>query len=86
MLGGIGVGYMLRPHSLKIIPRLITSLIWLLLFFLGMEVGNNQRLISNISTLGVEALLLTLGGILGSILLAWGLWNFVLKKGKPHEG
>lgn len=86
MLGGVGVGYMLRWHSLKIIPRLITSLIWLLLFFLGMEVGSNQRLIRNISTLGVEALLLTLGGILGSILLAWGLWSFVLKKGKPHEG
>lgn len=86
MLGGVGVGYMLRRHSLKIIPRLITSLIWLLLFFLGMEVGCNQRLIHNISTLGVEALLLTLGGILGSILLAWGLWNFVLKKGKPNEG
>ena len=86
MLGGVGVGYMLRRYSLKIIPRLITFLIWLLLFFLGMEVGSNQRLIRNISTLGVEALLLTLGGILGSILLAWGLWSFVLKKGKPHEG
>ena len=85
MLGGVGVGYVLRRHSLKIIPRLVTFLIWLLLFFLGMEVGGNQRLIRGISTLGAEALLLTLGGVVGSPLLAWGLWGIVMRKGQAHE-
>ena len=50
-----------------------------------MEVGGNQRLIRGISTLGAEALLLTLGGVVGSTLLAWGLWGIVMRKGQAHE-
>ena len=55
--------------------RLVTGLIWLLLFLLGIEVGSNDRIISALPTLGVEALVLSVAATLGSCLLAWGLWN-----------
>ena len=60
--------------------RIVTWLIWVLLFLLGVEVGNNDRVISALPTLGVEALMLSVAATLGSCLLAWGLWKMVRKK------
>ena len=57
-------------------------LIWVLLFLLGIEVGGNESIIRNLSTLGIEALLLTMGAVLGSILAACGLWRFCIKTQK----
>lgn len=59
--------------------RIVTWLIWLLLFLLGIEVGSNERIISALPTLGVEALVLSVAATLGSCLLAWGLWKIVRK-------
>ena len=42
-------------------------LIWVLLFLLGIEVGSNPRIISGLQTLGLEAIVLTFGGSLGSV-------------------
>lgn len=39
MLCGIVVGRLLRGRVLSFVPRVITFLIWLLLFLLGIEVG-----------------------------------------------
>lgn len=75
MLTGMLLGFGLRKRNLKKIHRLITVLIWLLLFILGIEVGSNEQIISGIHTIGLEALLLTLGGTLGSVVAAWGLWK-----------
>ena len=60
--------------------RIVTWLIWILLFLLGVEVGNNDRVISALPTLGVEALVLSVAATLCSCLLAWGLWKMVRKK------
>lgn len=82
MLTGIGIGYLLRHKSTKWIHHIITALIWLLLFLLGLEVGNNQEIIKGLHTLGLEALLLSTAGTLGSVLFAWGLWYILYKKDK----
>lgn len=82
MLCGIGIGYLLRKRDLGQLGRIITVLIWALLFLLGIEVGSNPRIIQGIQTLGVEALLLTLAGSAGSVLLASLLWYFINKRGK----
>lgn len=81
MLCGIGTGYLLRNKKLGAIGRVITALIWVLLFLLGIEVGSNPRIINGLQTLGLEAILLTLGGSAGSILFAWALWKYVTRKG-----
>lgn len=82
MLSGIGIGFLLRRNNLSGIGKVITGLIWLLLFLLGVDVGGNKAIIQGLHTLGLEALLLTIGGILGSVILAWGLWYYLYKRSK----
>ncbi|MBR5686017.1 MAG: LysO family transporter [Muribaculaceae bacterium] len=85
MFCGIAVGYLLRNHNLRLIPQAIILLIWLLLFFLGVEVGENPRIIAGLKDLGLEAVWLSVMGIVGSVLLAWALWRYIQAKkgGKP---
>ena len=80
MLCGIAVGYMLRNKNTRIVSRIITVLIWLLLFLLGIEVGSNPRIVMGMQTLGIEAMLLTIGGALGTTLFSWLLWKYVSRK------
>ena len=80
MLCGIAVGYMLRNKNTRIVSRIITVLIWLLLFLLGIEVGSNPRIVMGMQTLGIEALVLTIGGAVGTTLCAWLLWIYVSRK------
>ena len=75
MLTGMLLGYLLRKRNLGRIHQIITILIWLLLFILGIEVGSNEQIIKGLHTIGLEAILLTLGGTLGSVLAAWALWK-----------
>jgi len=74
MLAGIALGYLLRHHKLRYIHRIILTLIWLLLFLLGLEVGANETIVRQFGTIGLEALLLATAGTLGSVLAAWALW------------
>ena len=80
MLTGICIGYIFRQHNLKFIQQIVTTLIWILLFLLGTEVGHNEAIIKGLHTIGLQALLLTLAGVAGSILAAWGLWFYIYKK------
>lgn len=76
MLSGMLTGYLLRRILFGRLGRVITALIWTLLFLLGLEVGSNERIVSGLATLGMEALLITWAGTLGSVLAAWGLWRY----------
>ena len=76
MLSGMLTGYLLRRLLFGRLGRVIAALIWTLLFLLGLEVGSNERIVSGLATLGLEALLITLAGTLGSVLAAWGLWRY----------
>ena len=80
MLCGIAVAYLLRNWDTRFISHVITALIWLLLFLLGIEVGSNPRIVMGMQTLGLEALVLTIGGAVGTILCAWLLWIYVSRK------
>lgn len=79
---GICSGYLLRKKFSRfcgkvqtVKDKVITLLIWLLLFLLGVEVGGNEQIIKALPTLGVEALLLSVAGTLGCCVLAWALWK-----------
>ena len=82
MLCGIGTGYLLRNQKMSFIGRIITALIWVLLFLLGIEVGSNPSIVNGLQTLGLEAIVLTLGGSIGSAVFAWALWRYVTAKQK----
>lgn len=75
MLSGILAGFLLRRRRLEGVRRLITVLIWGLLFLLGVEVGGNERIILGLHTLGLEAAAIAAASTLGSVLAAWGLWR-----------
>ena len=80
MFIGIGIGYLLRHQSLPWIQKAITFLIWLLLFLLGLEVGQNEQVIRSLPTLGLEALVIAVVCVLGSCIAAWMLWKRVNRR------
>ena len=85
MLSGMAVGFLMRERRLRVVPHAVTVLIWLLLFFLGVEVGENPQVVGGIRELGLEALWLAMTGIAGTVLFSWALWKWVSRKkgGKP---
>lgn len=80
MIGGMLVGFLFRRQDFSLIHRVITFLIWMLLFILGIEVGGNRRIIEGLGTIGMEALFMSVAFILGSCIFAWALWYILYKK------
>lgn len=80
MFGGIILGYAIKNNRLNFISSIITTLIWLLLFILGIEVGSNQQIINGLATLGLEAIVITIAAVMGSCIAAWLLWYALYKR------
>ena len=64
MLTGMLVGYLLRSKRLLWIHKVITLLIWLLLFLLGIDVGGNETIKSTMSGKRVLGDTLSCNGLL----------------------
>ena len=80
ILSGILVGVFMRKRNIKWIQSLITLLIWCLLFLLGIEVGQNRNIIENIGHLGLSALVLSVFGVVGSVIMAWLVWLYTRRQ------
>jgi len=78
---GIIFGYLIRGELslIKINDKLIMWAIYLLLFVLGIAIGTNETIMKSLPTLGLKALAITLGGIFGSVLLAWVTYRVFFK-------
>lgn len=72
---GIVTGYLFRNRKNKFVNPLITTLIWLLLFLLGMEVGLNEQVLKKFHLLGLEAFIIAFFATSGSVIGAWLLWR-----------
>ena len=82
MFGGVALGYLFRRKAiLQKLSKPINYTIYLLLFFLGISVGGNKEIISNLPSLGSQALLLAFAGTSGSVLAAWIVYRLFFKKG-----
>ncbi len=81
---GIIIGFTIQDKAkiVKAIDPMINIAIYALLFLLGISVGTNEIIISNLDTLGAQALLLTLGGVMGSVVLAFFTYKFFFKTKK----
>lgn len=77
MCAGIVFGFLSRGRLSGFVRRVITVLIWSLLFLLGVEVGGNPRVVGALGSLGVEAFVVSVAGVLGSAVLAWLLYKYV---------
>ncbi len=81
MVVGVGVGIGVRSiPPFRHVGKWISGVIYFLLFLLGREVGTNDQLLSSLSTLGIQALLITSGALVGSIFCAWGIYKFLFQK------
>ena len=79
MFAGILIGFLFKRKKVTWIGKVITVLIWLLLFLLGIDVGSNQVIMSGLHTIGLEALLIAVAAIMGSVIGARLLWNWINK-------
>lgn len=80
MLLGVLTGFLLRNRNMKWVSSVVMLLIWVLLFLLGTEVGGNAQLIRSLPTIGLEASLITVFALAGSLLGAKALWNWINKQ------
>ena len=85
MLGGMCLGFLLRNRQLPQLNRIITVLIWILLFLLGIEVGENEKIIQGLGTLGIEAFVITVAAVSGSCIAAKILWARLNKTRKKES-
>ena len=81
IIGGIS-GYFLRNinHFNFYSERTTTAFIYILLFFMGLSVGVNPEIISNLGDLGLSAILITFFSISGSILFSFLFAKRIFKK------
>ncbi len=86
MVSGILAGWLLRRRNLRLLGRIISVLIWLLLFLLGVEAGGDERIVKGIASLGMEALVITSGGVAGSSILAYALWRVAVRRKTRESG
>lgn len=78
---GMGLGFFFSKNQklFKINGYLVQLTIALLLFTLGLSIGENQDIINNLANLGFDALLLTIGAVLGSILAVYPVYLIFFK-------
>jgi Kef-type K+ transport system membrane component KefB len=79
LLGALILGFivarlnLLSPEWDKRIDTVGRLALILLLFFMGLTLGSNSELTRSLPSLGLQALVLSLGTIWGSVFLVWGL-------------
>jgi len=82
MISGILVGYLIRSFGkfVKFNDKLTTWAIYALLFLMGIGIGANKVIMNSLHTLGFKALIISIGGVAGSILLGWLTYRVFFKK------
>ena len=74
MFAGIITGFLFRKRKFRFINGLILTLIWVLLFLLGLEVGMNDTVVRKFASLGLEAAVIAVAATFGSVIGAKLLW------------
>lgn len=75
ILAGLGFGFIYRNRNLVYLPVCTRLLIYILLFVLGVESGENPVLRESVSVIGRDALLIGLASTMGSVLLGGGVFR-----------
>lgn len=86
IIGGIIAGRLLSSWRLVFVSRMITVIIWLLLFLLGLEVGSDPTVVGGMATLGRTAFVIFACSVAGSICMSWLLWRCVRRRDAVPDG
>jgi len=78
MFSGIVIGFILRKkrYAIMLFDKLTSLSIYLLLFLLGLSIGGNELIINQFAQIGISAILLSLSGISGSVILSYFAYEF----------
>ena len=82
MAAGIFLGYLLRKKRLAFVPKIISLAIYALLFFLGITVGANRDIMDKLGIIGLDALVITSGAVIGSAFAALFIYKRFFKEEK----
>lgn len=82
--GSAAVGYLLRQWPQRWVGHMLTLSIWMMLFFIGIEVGGNEILTRSLRKLGVEALLITILTTLCCCIGSIIMWRCIQPKEEQH--
>jgi len=82
MIAGMLLGFFIRKQIklIKSVDSLISWLIYLLLFGLGISVGINEVILKNIDAILLKVILLTLGAVSGSVIVSYFTYTLFFKK------
>jgi len=75
MFVGIVAGYLFRSRKIRFQNGVILTLIWVLLFLLGLEAGMNDNVVRKFDSIGLEAAVIAVAATLGSVVAAKLLWG-----------
>lgn len=68
---GILIGSQIRYEKApSILSKTLNVIIYVLLLVMGIAVGGNKDIVNNLSTIGLKALIITLGAVIGSCICA----------------
>jgi uncharacterized membrane protein YbjE (DUF340 family) len=81
IVGGFLLGLFFRDNKRAgaLFTKLIDISIYILLLFLGISVGSNREIIDNIGQIGLQVLIITLIGLLGSLCLAYFVGKYFFR-------
>jgi len=79
----IGYKEISHPKLLKQLGRLQLFALIFLLFVMGLRIGSDQLVVSNIGRIGLKALFIAVGTIVFSVLFVW-IYRHITKRN--HEG
>lgn len=72
LFGSILFGFLMRKTTIPSAPTwVVTIIVWVLLFLMGISIGSNSEIISNIGSYGKQALVLGILATVGSASAAW---------------
>lgn len=79
--GGVALGFLIRfrKQVRAYVEKGITTMIWILLLLLGIAIGANEQIIDNMHVIGSKAVVVTLGGIAGSIACSYLVYRRFFK-------
>ena len=82
MIAGMLLGYFIRKENrlTKSVDTIISWLIYLLLFVLGISVGINEVILNNINAILLKVVLLTVGAVAGSVIVSYFTYTLFFKK------
>lgn len=84
---GMVIGFVLRNQTkfIALSNKLITYMIFVLLFLLGVGVGSNEKLVNNFHAIGYKAVIISLSSILFSVILSYVVYVKFFKTPKNER-